>query len=91
MIKPARKAYSASVSYNAPRFVLLRIERNAHKQLNIKITKQMAVISSINVVVDNLKNFKEVITRKQNPRKFDDEFNICGALLFLSFIAAIKI
>ncbi|MEP6682435.1 MAG: hypothetical protein ABJA35_04210 [Parafilimonas sp.] len=76
MIKPVRKEYSASVSYNSARFVVLRIERNAHKQLNIKITKQMAVISSINVVEDNLKNFKEVITRKQNPRKLDDEFNI---------------
>jgi hypothetical protein len=52
------------------------MERNAHKQLNIKITKQTAVISSINVVSDNLKNFKEVSTRKQNPKKLDDEFNI---------------
>jgi hypothetical protein len=32
-----------------------------------------------------------VITRKQKPRKFDAEFNICGDLLFLSLIAAIKI
>ncbi|MEP6466640.1 MAG: hypothetical protein ABJB05_10065 [Parafilimonas sp.] len=62
---------------------MLRIERNAHKQLNIKITKQHAVISSINVVADSLKNFKEVSTRKQNPRKLDDELSICGALLFL--------
>jgi hypothetical protein len=66
------------------------MERNAHKQLNIKITKHTAVISSMNVVFDNLKNFNDVITRKQKPRKLEDEFNICGALLPLSFIAAIK-
>jgi hypothetical protein len=45
----------------------------------------------MNVVADNLRNFKEVNTRKQNPRKLDAEFNICGDLLFLSsIIAAIK-
>jgi hypothetical protein len=67
------------------------MERNAHKQLNINITKQTAVISSINVVAENLKNFKEVITRKQNPRKLEDAFSICGDLLCLSSIDAMKI
>lgn len=52
------------------------MERNAHKQLNIKITKQTAVISSIKVVAENLKNFNDVITRKQNPKKLDEAFNI---------------
>lgn len=55
------------------------------------MTKQHAVISSMNVVADNLRNFKDVNTRKQKPRKFEAEFNICGDLLFLSsIIAAIK-
>lgn len=84
IIKPIRKEYSANVSYNCLRFDLLRIERNAHKQLNIKITKHAAVISSINVVAENLKNFKEVNTRKQNPRKLVDELKICGDLLLSS-------
>ena len=57
------------------------MERNEHKQLNIKITKHTAVISSINVVWDNLKNFKEVSIRKQNPKKLDDAFKICGDFL----------
>ena len=66
------------------------MERNAHKQLNINNTKQTAVIPSIIVVSENLKNLREVNTRKQNPRKLEDEFNICGALLFLSFGDAMK-
>ena len=57
------------------------MERNAHKQLNIKITKHTAVISSIKVVAENLKNFNDVITRKQNPKKLDDAFKICGDFL----------
>ena len=67
------------------------MERNAHKQLNINRTKHTAVISSIIVVSENLKNFIEVNTRKQNPNKLDAEPNICADLLSLSFITAIKI
>jgi hypothetical protein len=67
------------------------MERNAHKQLNINNTKHTAVISSIIVVCENLKNFIEVNTRKQKPNKLDDEFNICGDLLSWPFIAAMKI
>jgi len=33
----------------------------------------------------------EVSTRKQNPNRLDAEFNICGDLLSLSSIAAVKI
>jgi len=69
---------------------LLLIERNAHKQLNINSTKQIAVISSIIVVLDNLKNLIEVSTTKQKPSKLEAEFNICGDLLSCSFIAAMK-
>jgi hypothetical protein len=61
--------------------------RKEHKQLNIKIIKQAAVISSIKVLADSLKNFKEVSTKKQNPKKLDEAFNICGD--FLSSINAI--
>lgn len=57
--------------------------RKEHRQLNINITKQTAVISSMKVVSVSLKNFKEVNTKKQNPRKLDDEFNICEILLLL--------
>jgi len=66
------------------------MERNAHKQLNINNTKHTAVIWSIMVVSLNLKTLIEVSTRKQNPNKLDAEFNICGDLLSLSSIAAIK-
>jgi hypothetical protein len=46
----------------------------------------------MNVVADSLRNFKEVSTRKQKPRKLEAEFNIWGDLLFLSsIIAAMKI
>ena len=65
------------------------MERNAHKQLNINITKQTEVISSITVSCASFKNFKEVITRKQNPRKLEDEFSICGALSLLSLLSFI--
>ncbi|MEO8712061.1 MAG: hypothetical protein ABI405_08065 [Parafilimonas sp.] len=61
------------------------MERKEHKQLNINIIKQQPVISSRIVFADNFKNFKEVNTRKQNPRKLEEEFNICGDLLFFSF------
>ncbi len=74
------------VSYNKARFVLLLIERNAHKQLNINSTKQTAVPWSIIVVFENLKNFIEVNTRKQNPSKLEAAFNICGDLFSFSFI-----
>jgi hypothetical protein len=66
--------------------VLLRIDKNAHKQLNIKITKQTPVISSIKEVSVSLKNLSDVNTKKQNPRKFEEEFNICGDLFGLSSI-----
>ena len=64
--------------------VLLRIDKNAHKQLNIKITKHPPVISSINEVYESLKNLRDVNTKKQKPRKFEEEFNICGDLFDLS-------
>ena len=51
----------------------------------------MAVISSINVVLVSLKNFKDVNTKKQKPRKLEAEFKICPDLLFLSFADAMKI
>ena len=60
---------------------MLRMERNEHKQLVINNTKEMAVIWSIIVVSLNLKSFMEVNTTKQKPRKLEDAFNICGALL----------
>jgi len=66
------------------------MERNAHKQLNINNTKHTAVISSIMVESLNLKILIEVNTRKQNPNKLDAEFNICGDLLSLSSIVAMK-
>ena len=64
--------------------VLLRIDKNAHKQLNMKITKHPPVISSINEVYESLKNLREVNTKKQKPRKFEEEFNMCGDLFDLS-------
>ena len=79
--RPARNVYSAMVSYISARRVLLRMERNEHKQLAINNTKEIAVISSIIVVALNLKSFMEVNTTKQKPRKLEEAFNICGALL----------
>lgn len=81
--RPVRKAYSATVSYISARFVLLRIDRNAHKQLVINSTNEMAVTSSIIVTELNLKSLIDVNTTKQNPRKLEEAFNICGALLLL--------
>jgi hypothetical protein len=52
----------------------------------MNITKQTAVMPSMMVVSENLRNLIDVNSRKQKPRKLDAEFNICGALL-LSFIA----
>jgi hypothetical protein len=69
---------------------LLLIERNAQRQLNINNTKQIAVISSIMVVSENLKNLIEVSTTKQKPSKLEAEFNIWGDLLSCSFIAVMK-
>ena len=81
--RPPRKAYSAMVSYIAARLLLLRIERNAHRLLNIKITKQPPVISSIKEVSVRLKNLSDVKTKKQKPRKLDEVFNIWGDLFSL--------
>ena len=67
------------------------MERKAHKQLNINSTKHTAVIWSTMVESLNLKTLIEVSTRKQNPNRLDAEFNICGDLLSLSSIAAVKI
>jgi hypothetical protein len=50
------------------------------------MTKQTPVISSINEVSVSLKNLSDVNTKKQNPRKFEEEFNICGDLFCLSSI-----
>jgi hypothetical protein len=86
MINPLRKEYSAIVSYKTACFVLLRIERKAHKQLLINNTKHTAVMLSIIVVSENFKSFIEVNTTKQKPSRLDEEFNICGALLSLSLI-----
>jgi hypothetical protein len=84
--RPARKENSARVSYITARCDLLRMERNAHKQLNINITKQPRVISSMKEVSVSLKNLSDVRTKKQNPRKFEEEFNISGDLVSLSFM-----
>jgi len=65
------------------------MERKAHKQLNIKIMKHTAVISSIKEVSVSLKNLSDVRTKKQNPRKFEEEFNICGDLSGLLFMLGI--
>ena len=67
------------------------MERKEHKQLNINSTKHTAVIWSMMVESLNLKTLIEVSTRKQNPNRLDAEFNICGDLLSLSSIAAVKI
>jgi hypothetical protein len=83
---PPRKENSASVSYIIERLDLLRIDRNAHRQLNINITKQPPVISSMKEVSVTSKNLSDVRTRKQNPRKFEEEFSICGDLLSRSCI-----
>ena len=74
--RPARKVYSATVSYMSARFVLLRMDRNEHKQLVINNTNETAVISSIIVTALILKSLIDVITTKQNPRKLEDAFNI---------------
>ncbi len=74
--------YSAMVSYISARRVLLRIERNEHKQLVMKSTNDTAVTWSMMVTALNLKSLIEVSTTKQNPRKLEEAFNICGALLF---------
>jgi len=70
------------------RFVLLRMERKAQRQLNINSTKHTAVIWSITVVSLNLKNLIEVSTTKQKPSKLDAALSICGDLLSWWFIAA---
>ena len=85
---PPRKENSAMVSYRTDRLVLLRIDRNADKQLNINMTKHPPVISSIREVSVRLKILSDVRTKKQKPRKFEADFNICGDLLSLSSILA---
>jgi len=59
------------------------MDKKAVRQLNMKITKQPIVISSIKEVSVTLKNLRDVRTKKQKPRKFEAEFNICGDLLSL--------
>jgi hypothetical protein len=64
-------------------FVLIEInERIQEKVKSIAITE---VISSMIVLAASLVIRSEVITKRQNPRRFADVFRICWEVLFAIF------
>ena len=59
-----------------------RIDKNERQQLVINKIVATIVSSSINVVFENFKIFREVKTTKQRPKRLEEAFRMCGALLF---------
>jgi hypothetical protein len=81
---PARKKTSAIFS-NLPLFLIEPlIDKKERMQLAMNRIMAPVVNSSIIVLPDMFRSFREVSTTKQSPNKLDDAFNICGDLSFSS-------
>lgn len=65
---------------------LFLIERNDSRVLVMNKTIAAVVISSIIDFREIFSTFKEVITRKQMPKRLDEAFRICGPFSDCSFI-----
>lgn len=61
---------------------LVRIEINEKMQETVKMIAITDVNSSIKCVSVQLPTFNEVITKRQNPRRFAETLKICCEVLF---------
>jgi len=80
MIKNKSAIVSSFLSRDELFFVL--IERKEDIQENVSKTATIEVISSILCVSLLLLMWIEVITKRQNPRRFAEELKICCEVLF---------
>jgi hypothetical protein len=63
-----------------------RIEKNESKQLRTKTVTEIAMNSSISVLLERLNTFNEVSIKNENPIKLVEAFKIWTALLELLFM-----
>ena len=73
--KPPKKHISAIDSKRSPTIAFERMERNENIQAAINNTEAPIVNSSIIVLSDVFKTFREVSTTKQMPNKLEAAFN----------------
>ncbi len=69
------------LSKSADRLVLLLIDKNDSRQLDMNKNMERAVHSSMNDRSLSFSAFKEMNTTKHNPKRFEEVFRMWGDLL----------
>ena len=85
-VSPIKKIISAIRSYSKLFSFNVLMEKKEKIQLAIKKMVAIAAMSSIIVVADNFRIFREVITIKQIPKRLLAAFKTCGDVCFCSFM-----